>query len=103
MSAKSDPVTREHFRYLTEHTKPEDAFLGELKKDAREAGIPPIWISPAQASFMQILLRSAGVKEVVEVGTLAGYSAITMARALGEGGRVRTIELKEAFADFTEK
>ncbi len=52
---------------------------------------------------MQILLRSAGAKEVVEVGTLAGYSAITMARALGEGGRVRTIELKEAFADFTEK
>ena len=103
MSAKSDPVTREHFRYLTERTTPEDTFLQELKNAAREADIPPIWSSPAQASFMQILLRSAGAKEVVEVRTLAGYSAITMARALGEGGRVRTIELKEAFADFTEK
>lgn len=103
MSTRSDPVTREHFRYLAERTKPEDVFLGELKEAALSAGIPPIWIAPAQASFMQILLRAIAAKEVIEVGTLAGYSAITMARALGEGGRVRTIELKEAFADFTEK
>ena len=54
----------------------------QLKEAARAAEIPAIWISPEQASFMQILLAAAGAREVVEVGTLAGYSAIAMARAL---------------------
>ena len=103
MSSTSTPVTAEHFAYLAERTAREDPFLAELKAAAAAAGIPPIWISPEQASLMQILLKSAGAKEVVEVGTLAGYSAIAMARALpprSEGGCVRTIELVDAHADF---
>jgi len=103
MSAESEVVTRAHLDYLAARTVREDAFLAELKKTAREAGIPPIQIAPEQASFMQILLRLAGAKDVVEVGTLAGYSAIWMARALPEGGRVRTIELMPEHADFAER
>ena len=41
--------------------------------------------------------------DVIEVGTLAGYSAIAMARALPEGGKVRTIELETEHADFAEE
>ena len=52
---------------------------------------------------MQILLRLARAREVVEVGTLAGYSAIAMARALPTDGRVRTIELEKRHADFAER
>lgn len=103
MSATSTGVTPAHFAYLAERTRGDDAFLVELKAAAREAGIPPIWISPEQASLMQILLCVAGAAEVVEVGTLAGYSAIAMARALPPGGRVRTIELSDAHADFAEE
>jgi predicted O-methyltransferase YrrM len=103
MSAESEVVTRAHLDYLAARTVREDAFLAELKKAARDEGIPPIQIAPEQASFMQILLRLAGAKDVVEVGTLAGYSAIWMARALPEGGRVRTIELFEKHADFAER
>ena len=65
-------------------------------------GIPPIWIAPEQGNFMQILLRAARVKEVVEVGTHAGYSAIWMARGLPEGGWLRTIEILDHHADFAE-
>src|SRR5439155_22518667 len=64
---------------------------------------PAIWISPEQASFMQILLRLARAREVIEIGTLAGYSAIAMARALPGDGRVRTIEINPAHADFAER
>ena len=103
MLSKADPVTREHFQYITDRTTQEDPFLQDLKQAAREADIPAIWISPAQASFMQILLRASGAKEIIEVGTLAGYSAITMARALPQGGRIRTIELHPEFADFAER
>lgn len=100
MSGSSTRVTDEHFRYLAERTRGEDAFLLELKQAAREADIPQIWISPEQASFMQILLAASGAREVVEVGTLAGYAAIRMARALPADGRVRTIELVEKHAEF---
>ena len=103
MSAESEVVTKAHFDYLAARTVGEDAFLADLKHTAREEGIPPIWISPEQASFMQILLRLVGAREVVEVGTLAGYSAIWMARALPKDGRVRTIELMAKHADFAER
>jgi len=96
-------VPDEYLRYISERTQPEDDFLRALKAAAREAGIPAIWISPEQGSFLQILLRLTGGREVVEVGTLAGYSAITMARALPAGGRVRTIELEPKHADFAAK
>lgn len=103
MSAESEVVTRAHFDYLAARTVREDAFLANLKRAAREEGIPPIWIAPEQASLMQILLRLANAREVVEVGTLAGYSAIWMARALPADGRVRTIELLPKHADFAER
>jgi caffeoyl-CoA O-methyltransferase len=102
MSESSTLVTAEHFAYLAARTPADDGFLGELKDAAREAGIPAIWVAPEQASFMQILLKLRRARDVVEVGTLAGYSAITMARALPPDGRVRTIELKPQHADFAE-
>jgi len=103
MSETSSLVTAEHFRYVAERTAREDAFLADLKRAAVAEGIPSIWIAPEQASFMQILLRLAKAREVVEVGTLAGYSAIAMARALPKDGRVRTIELEQKHADFAER
>ena len=95
-------IDERHVRYITEHTLPEDDFLRDLKREATAAGIPSIWIAPAQASFIQILLRLGQVREVVELGTLAGYSAIAMARALPPDGMVRTIELEAKHADFAE-
>ena len=102
MSNDSTRVSAEHFAYVAARTTSEDDFLRNLKDAAREAGIPPINIAPEQASFMQILLKSVGAKRVVEVGTLAGYSAIAMARALPADGHVDTIELLEAHAAFAQ-
>jgi predicted O-methyltransferase YrrM len=48
-------------------------------------------------------LKLCKTREVVEVGTLAGYSAIAMARALPPGGHVRTIEISAAYADFAAR
>jgi predicted O-methyltransferase YrrM len=106
MSSTSTPVTAEHFAYLAARTRGEDRFLADLKRAASQAGIPAIWISPEQASLMQILLKAGGARRVVEVGTLAGYSAIAMARALpprAAGGELRTIELLPKHAAFAEE
>lgn len=102
MSATSTEVTTRHFEYIAARTTRDDDFLQSLKRAAAGAGIPEIGISPEQAAFMQILLKLTGAREVIEVGTLAGYSAISMARALPAGGRVRTIEISDTHADFAE-
>ena len=90
-------------RYVAEHARAEDPFLVALRAASREAGLPSISIAAEQAAFMQVLLRAMRAREVVEVGTLGGYSAISMARALLEGGRVRTIELDPRHARFARE
>lgn len=102
MSQTSTRLSGDHYDYIKAHARAEDPFLAELKKEAAKAGIPSIAIAAEQGAFLQVLLKSAGVKDVVEVGTLAGYSAITMARALPADGHVRTIEFAAAHADFAE-
>ncbi len=103
MSVEATLVTEAHFRYLAERTLPEDAFLSDLRAAAAAEGIPAISIGPAQASFLQILLRAARAREVVEVGTLAGLSAIAMARALPPDGRLKTIEIDPRHAAFARR
>jgi predicted O-methyltransferase YrrM len=103
MSATSTLVTEAHFDYIRSHTAREDPFLVELKAAARAHGLPPIWIAHEQAVFVQILLRAARAKTVVEVGTLAGSTAISMARALPPDGKVLTIEIDPRHADFAEE
>lgn len=103
MSNESITVTKRHFAYLAERTRGEDAFLRDLKAAALEAGLPPIWISPEQASLLQILLKLRGAKTAVDVGTLAGYSAVWLARALPPDGHVHTIEVNPAHAAFAKE
>lgn len=102
MSVKgtSTALSDQLFNYLTDKFGTDDDLLRDLKRDAEAQGIPSIQISQEQSAFMQVFLRSINARRVLEVGTLAGYSAIVMARALPAVGRVDTIELKPAHAQF---
>ena len=100
MSSTSDPVTAGHIAYLAQRTRGDDPFLRDLKRAALAFGLPEIWIAPEQASFLQIALAAAGARRVVEVGTLAGSTAIAMARALPPDGRVDTCEIEPRHAAF---
>jgi len=100
MSERPSLVDERLGPYLAAHARGDDAFLVELKAAAARAGIPPIWIASEQAAFVELLLRAIGAREVLEIGTLAGYAAIRMARALGPAGRVRTLELSPRHAEF---
>ena len=61
--------------------------------------IPMIAISPAQGKFISLLTQMSGAKNVLELGTLGGYSSIWFAEALkanGGGGKVTSIEIDPA-------
>lgn len=103
MSHDASPVTAAHHRYIREHVPAEDPFLVQLRAAALAADIPPIWIAHEEAHFLAVLLRLIGARRVIEVGTLAGYSAIALARGLLPDGRVDTIELSAKHAEFAEQ
>jgi predicted O-methyltransferase YrrM len=70
-----------------------DVVLSQALRDADSAGMPPINVSPTQGQFLQILARSINARRILEIGTLAGYSTIWMARALPVHGRLITLEI----------
>jgi predicted O-methyltransferase YrrM len=63
------------------------------------AGMPAISVSPSQGKLLHLLARAMGARHILELGTLGGYSAIWLARALPAGGRLVTIEAKPEHAD----
>lgn len=79
---------------------PEDAVLLALRDDADRAGLPPIAISADTGRLLQVMIRAVAARRVLEVGTLGGYSAIWMARALPDDGRLVTLEHDAAHAEF---
>ena len=66
--------------------------MQDALRSAREAGLPEIQVSPTDGKIIEVLLRMIGARKVVELGTLAGYSAQWIARALPADGHLWTIE-----------
>jgi caffeoyl-CoA O-methyltransferase len=73
--------------------------MAEALRAARAAGLPEIEVSPTDGRILEILLRMIGARRVVEIGTLGGYSAQWIARALPPGGRLWTIEANPEHAE----
>jgi predicted O-methyltransferase YrrM len=80
-------------RYVAERLLSEDAELFEtiLKANAA-ARLPAIDVSPAQGKFLNLMVKISGARNVLEIGTLGGYSTIWMAKALPAGGRIVSLE-----------
>ncbi len=103
MSLKSTPVTEEIEAYLKKYFSSEDEFLYNLRMEAKTIGMPEISISPIQGLFLQMLLKSINAKRVLEIGSLGGYSAITMARALPFDGIFYAVEINKNYCDFINR
>jgi predicted O-methyltransferase YrrM len=76
----------------------QDAALEEAQRTAEAAGLPPISVTAAQGKLLHLLIRLHGARKVLEIGTLAGYSTIWMARALPPGGRLISLEYEPKHA-----
>lgn len=79
--------------YLTGTLVKPDAVLDAALADSAAAGLPAISVSAPQGKFLHLLARIQGARNILEIGTLGGYSAIWLARALPAGGRLVTLEV----------
>jgi predicted O-methyltransferase YrrM len=76
-----------------------DPALDEALAASAAAGLPAINVSPVQGKLLHLLARAIGARNVLEIGTLGGYSTIWLARALPDGGRVISLEADPEHAD----
>jgi caffeoyl-CoA O-methyltransferase len=84
--------------YLAGLHAPMDPALAQAFDAPHRHGLPAIQVGPHEGSFLGWIARSTGARRVVEVGTLAGFSAIHLARALPADGVLYTCERDPAHA-----
>lgn len=84
--------------YISETLIEEDPGAA-ARNAAEDAGLPPIAVTPGEGKFLALLARSIGARNVLELGTLAGYSTIWLAEGVGTDGRVVTIEANPRHAE----
>lgn len=89
--------------YISKLLGSHDEALNATVNSIAEHGIPQISVSANQGKFLQVLARSCNAKKILEVGTLAGYSTIWLARALPENGKLITLELDPKHAAVAQK
>ena len=89
--------------YVSNLLAPEDEALKAVLPSIDEAGMPQISVSANQGKFLHVLALLSRAKNILEIGTLAGYSTIWMARALPPGGRLTTIEFDPKHAGVAKK
>jgi predicted O-methyltransferase YrrM len=80
-------------RYYTDALIPPDPALDAAQRAAvEELGWQEGSVSPAQGMMLHLLAKASGARAILEIGALAGYSTIWLARALPPGGRLVTLE-----------
>jgi predicted O-methyltransferase YrrM len=79
--------------FFTQHLLPLDDALDAALGASETDGLPPISVTPPQGKLLHLLARIANARRILEIGTLAGYSTIWLARALPSDGSLITLEL----------
>lgn len=88
-------LTQALYDYMVDISLREHPVLQALREDTAKMPLANMQVAPEQAQFMQLLLRLIQAKNVLEIGTFTGYSALAMALALPDDGRLITCDLNK--------
>lgn len=95
----SEQTWAEVDEYVSGLLAPHDEALQGALDAAEAAGLPAIQVSPPQGRLLQMLAQVQGSETILEIGTLAAYSTIWLARGLQAGGRLITLEANSGYAE----
>jgi predicted O-methyltransferase YrrM len=89
--------------YINQITLKPDAALDAASASAAAANLPPISVTPAYGKLLHLIARAHGSKRILEIGTLAGYSTIWLARAVLPNGQVISLESNAAHVQIARE
>ncbi|MDR2997348.1 MAG: class I SAM-dependent methyltransferase, partial [Microbacterium sp.] len=89
--------------YFADELVHEDDALIAARESGAETTMPNAEVAANQGALLGMLAQLVGARRVLEFGTLAGYSTIWFARAVGAEGHVTTLELEEQNADVAQQ
>ena len=88
-------------QYIHDHTSPEEELLHELDRATNLRVVQPRMLSGhIQGRLLEMLVRMLRPQRILEIGTFTGYSALSMAAGLEEGGELHTIEVEDELEEL---
>jgi len=102
MDAQQWPI-QEYDRYISNLFAAEDAALQFAREEMVREGMPQISVSASEGKLLQVLARMIRAERILELGTLGGYSAIWLARALPAQGKLISLEIDERYAEVARR
>ncbi len=97
-------VPEEIEAYAEAHTTPPTPLLAELAEETKATlDSPQMLTGPIEGRFLELLVHALAPRRVLELGTYSGYSSISMAAGLPEGGHIDTCEFDETHAEVARR
>ena len=95
-----DPIEE----YAEAHTTPPTELLARLAEETKATmSAPQMLTGTIEGRFLELLVFGTGAKRVLEIGTFTGYSALSMAAALPEGGRIDTCDIEPKHVEVAQR
>jgi len=95
-------ITPEIHKYLLSVSLREHPVLTALRTQTQTMPAGVMQISPEQGQFMQLLVKLLGAKKTLEVGVFTGYSALSVALALPEDGKIIACDVNEEWTSIAQ-
>jgi len=103
MSSRTINLTESVQDYLIAHTLRDHPVLAELRQATASLEMARMQISPEQGQFMQFMARAIGAKRCIEVGVFTGYSALAVALAIPDSGKIVACDVSEEWTAIARK
>lgn len=98
MSARSIGLDDDLYSYLLSVSLREPAVFARLREETRRMPEAGMQISPEQGQFLQLLIKLTAARRTLEIGTFTGYSALAVASALPDSGKIIACDISDEFA-----
>lgn len=103
MSRRTTPLDDELYEYVIEVSLRESDVLARLRAETAVLEKAGMQISPEQGQFMALLVEIMGARQALEIGTFTGYSALCVASALPDDGRLIACDIDEEWPSFGKR
>lgn len=97
------PITPELLDYAIRHGSRQDEVLARVERETAVMAQASMMMTPDQGALITMLVRVAGARRALEVGTFTGYGAICIARGLAHGGTLECLEVSEEYAAIARR